>query len=152
MSPKKSFSLLLLACAMSACSDEPADNRPGQPVAKRRAIFKEFTRTLEPMGLVARERAPYQRQAFLASALALQTLMEQPWPYFAPGTDYAPSHAKAAVWDKPAEFKLARDQFQTKVNELARLAQGGDLALIRAAVNEVQRSCKSCHNDFRRDS
>jgi cytochrome c556 len=152
MSPIKSFILLLLACALGACSDEPADNGPGQPVAKRRAIFKEFTRTLEPMGMVARERTPYKRQEFLASALALQDLAQRPWPLFAPGTDYAPSHAKAAVWEKPAEFKLAREQFQTRANELARLARGDDLEAIRAAVNEVQRSCKSCHNDFRRDS
>ncbi len=150
MTLPKIFSLLL-ALTLCACSDEPADNRPGQPVAKRRAIFKEFTRTLEPMGLVARERAPYKRQEFLASAQSLQALVSQPWSYFTPGTDYAPSHAKAAVWDKPAEFTAAREQFERKVTELTRLAQGGDLDLIRAAVNEVQRSCKSCHNDFRRD-
>jgi cytochrome c556 len=151
MSLQKTFSLLLLAGALCACSDEPADNRPGQPVAKRRAIFKEFTRTLEPMGMVARERAPYRQQEFLASAQALQNLAGQPWTYFAPGTDYPPSHAKAALWDKPAEFKLAREQFQARTDELARLAQGGNLELIRAAVNGVQRSCKSCHNEFRRD-
>lgn len=146
--------LIALSCALGlgACNDEPQDTRPGQPVAQRRLLFKQFTRTLEPMGMVARERLPFNRPEFIASAQELQQLVRQPWRYFTPDSNYPPSHAKAEVWLKPAEFTQAQQALQTKANELAALAQSGSLENIRAAVNDLQKSCKTCHNQFRNDS
>ena len=149
------FKLLrIIACAiaLSACSGEPEDTRPGQPVAHRRQIFKQFTRTLEPMGMVARERKAFNRAEFLASALELKQLVGQPWHYFLPDTNYPPSHAKPEVWLQPAEFKLAQDTFQAKANALAALARDGTIEDLRAAVNDVERSCTSCHKQFRNNS
>ena len=138
--------------ALSACNDTPKDTHPDQLVTKRIAIFKQLTRTLEPMGLVARERQDYNRREFNLSALELEKLSTQPWAYFTPDGNYPPTHAKADVWQKPAEFKAAQDQYLATVSALVKAAEGGDLAIIRPAVNEVQKSCKSCHNQFRNDS
>jgi cytochrome c556 len=38
------------------------------------------------------------------------------------------------------------------VDQLAAAAQGSDLALIKSSVNEVEKSCKSCHTQFRNDT
>lgn len=146
------FILIAIAFALSACSDEAKDTHPDQPVTKRKAVFKQFTRALEPMGLVARERKDYNAREFLASALELEKLANQPWPLFTADSNYAPTHAKAEVWQKPGEFKLAQESYQAKVSQLVKAAQGTDLATIRAAVNEVQKNCKSCHTQFRNDS
>lgn len=146
------FLVIAATLALTACSDTAKDTHPDQLVTKRIAIFKQFTRTLEPMGLVARERQDYNRREFTLNALALEKLSSQPWAYFTPDGNYPPTHAKAEVWQKPAEFKAAQDQYLATVQELVKAAQGGDLALIRPAVNEVQKSCKSCHNQFRNDS
>jgi cytochrome c556 len=137
--------------ALSACSGEPEDTLPGQPVAHRRQLFKQFTRTLEPMGMVARERKAFNRSEFFASAQELQQLARQPWHYFTPDSNYPPTHAKAEVWLKSGEFQQAQDAFQAKANELAAVARSGNLEEIRAAVNNVERSCKSCHKQFRND-
>lgn len=143
--------LLLAALALSACDDTPKDTHPDQPVTKRRAIFKQFTRTLEPMGMVARGRKDYNPREFNVSALELEKLAKQPWAYFTPDSNYPPTHAKPGVWQQPAEFRLAQDKFQTTVRLLVKAAQGSDLDNIKAAVNEVQKSCKVCHNQFRSD-
>ena len=79
--------------ALSACNGPADDTHPDQPVTKRRAIFKQFTRTLEPMGVVARDRKAYNPQEFRARALDLQTLATQPWVYFTPDS-------KARYWRK----------------------------------------------------
>jgi cytochrome c556 len=140
------------ALALTACNDTAKDTHPDQLVTKRIASFKQLTRTLEPMGLVARERQDYNRREFNLSALELEKLSAQPWAYFTPDGNYPPTHAKAEVWQKPAEFKAAQDQYLATVKELVKAAESGDLALIRPAVNEVQKSCKSCHNQFRNDA
>ena len=154
MSKFLSMSVLAIAATvtLTACNDTPKDTHPDQLVTKRIAIFKQLTRTLEPMGLVARERQDYNRREFNLSALELEKLSTQPWAYFTPDGNYPPTHAKADVWQKPAEFKAAQDQYLATVSALVKAAEGGDLAIIRPAVNEVQKSCKSCHNQFRNDS
>ena len=144
--------ILVTSLGLSACNDTPKDTHPDQPVTKRNAIFKQFTRTLEPMGLVARERQDYKPREFLASALELEKISTQPWPYFTPDSNYPPTHAKADVWQKSAEFKTAQEDYLSRVAQLVKAARGGDVTVIRPAVNEVQKSCKSCHNQFRNDS
>ena len=101
---------------------------------------------------MARERKDYNAREFLASALELEKLATQPWALFTPDSHYAPTHAKSEVWQKPGEFKLAQESYQAKVGELVKAARGTDLNNIRTAVNEVQKNCKSCHNQFRNDS
>jgi cytochrome c556 len=145
------LSLLAATVALTGCSQEAPDNHPDQPVSKRRAVFKEFTRTLEPMGMVARDRATYNAATFLTQAQALQKLSAQPWPLFTPDSDYPPTKADSKVWQQPAEFKTAQAQFQQVVDELAQAATGTDLDHIKTSVNNVQKSCKACHDAFRKD-
>lgn len=143
----------LLACAvlLSACSDRVKDTHPEQLVSKRQALFKQFTKTLEPMGLVARERQDYVKADFLASALALQELSKQPWVYFTADGNYPPTRAKPEVWSKSGEFRQAQDSFLTSVNKLVDVSGSADLPAIRANVEAVQKNCKSCHDQFRSD-
>ena len=146
------LTVALAVLALSACSDEPKDTHPDKLVTQRRALFKQFTRTLEPMGLVARDRKDYNAREFNESALALQKLATQPWPLFTPDSNYPPTHAKPEVWTQAAEFKAAQDGYLAQVNQLVAAAQGSDLALIKSRVNDVQKSCKSCHTQFRNDT
>jgi cytochrome c556 len=143
--------LLALGVVLSlgACGTQPEDTHPDQPVSKRRAIFKQIMRTLEPLGMVAREREAYNQQAFLAGALELKQLSTRPWPHFTPDSNYPPTRAKAEVWQKPAEFKQAQEKLQVAVNQLAKAAESGNLDIIRTAVKDVEKSCKACHEQFR---
>lgn len=102
--------------------------------------------------MVARDRKAYNASEFMISALELQKLSTQPWPYFTADSNYPPTHAKPEVWKQADDFKAAQDKYKTLVNQLVKDAQGGDLEIIRSTVNEVQKSCKSCHNQFRNDS
>jgi len=144
---------MLSACALllSACSDSAKDTHPQQLVSKRQAIFKKFTQTLEPMGQVARQRKDYVKAEFVDSAQALQVLSTQPWAYFTPDGNYPPTRAKPEVWSQPSAFKQAQQSYLGAVAQLAKLAASADLPAIRSAVNEVEKSCKNCHDQFRND-
>ena len=150
--PKIALITLVTATALlAACSDRVKDTHPQQLVSKRQAIFKKFTKTLEPMGLVARDRQDYVRADFLASALALQELSSQPWAYFTADGNYPPTRAKPEVWSQAGEFKQAQDSFLANVNKLVDVSGSADLSAIRASVQAVEKSCKSCHDQFRSD-
>ncbi len=40
--------------------------------------------------------------------------------------------------------------FNKEANELAHVAQSGDVALIKAQLGKLQSTCKACHDDYRR--
>jgi cytochrome c556 len=150
----KLTSTLLMCIAASllvACGDAGKDTHPDQLVTKRQAIFKKFTKALEPMGLVARERNEYVKAEFMANAQALQDLSKQPWVYFSAEGNYQPSRAKPEVWTQPADFKKAQTNYLAAVDQLVAVSGSADLPKIKAAVDEVQKSCKTCHDQFRLD-
>ena len=145
------ITLVAATALLGACSDRVKDTHPQQLVSKRQAIFKKFTQTLEPMGLVARDRQDYARADFVASAQALQQLASQPWAYFTADGNYPPTRAKPEVWSQAGEFKQAQDSFLANVNKLVDVSGSADLPAIRASVQAVEKSCKSCHDQFRSD-
>lgn len=142
--------LLAAALAVAACREAPKDTHPEQLVSKRQALFKQFTRSLEPIGLVARDRQPYQADALIAQALELQKLADKPWPLFRPDGNYPPTRALPKVWDDPAAFEQAQRLYIARVGALVEAAQSRDLARIRPASSEVEQACKACHDRFRR--
>ena len=149
----KIFLLTLVAATvtLTACSDRVKDTHPDQLVTKRQAIFKKFTKTLEPLGMVARDRQDYVRVEFMANAQALQELSTQPWVYFTADGNYPPTRAKPEVWSQAAEFKQAQDKYLTTVDQLVKVSGDNDMPAIRASVDAVQKSCKSCHEKFRNE-
>jgi hypothetical protein len=84
MLPSSSITLALVSATLllGACSDKVKDTHPQQLVSKRQALFKQMTKALEPMGLVARERQDYVKSEFQANAEALKELSRQPWVFF----------------------------------------------------------------------
>ena len=143
---------LVATITLSGCTGEAKDTHPEQLVTKRRAVFKQFTRTLEPIGLVARGRKDYNPREVNASALELQKLAQQPWALFSADSNYPPTHAKPEVWQKAAEFKQAQEQYLATVSQLVKAAEAGDLEHIKPAVSAVEKSCKSCHDQFRNEA
>lgn len=143
------ISAIMATLTLTACSNEPQDTHPDQPVSKRKAVFKQMLRTLEPMGMVVRERENYDRQAFLSGAKELKQLATEPWAHFTPDSNYPPTRAKPEVWKNPADFTQAQKKLMESTERLLKAAENGNMAQIRPALNSVEESCKSCHQQFR---
>jgi cytochrome c556 len=140
---------VLLCLGLSACFEAIKDTHPDQVLTKRRALFKQYTRALEPIGLVASGRREFKQREFLAMAQELEQLSGKPWAYFPADGNYPPTHAKPVVWSQPEAFRQAQETYQARVHELLLAAQSGTLEPIRQAVEAVTASCKACHKDFR---
>jgi cytochrome c556 len=72
---------------------------------------------------------------------------------YAPGTETGKGWRDTAV--KPELFtdKKAGEvaaAFNKEANELAKVAQAGDVAIIKAQLGKLQSTCKACHDDFRK--
>ena len=139
--------LLALPILLTACG-EPEDTRPGQPVAHRRAAFKEILKSFEPMGLQLRNQR-YDEKQFLVLANNLNKAKETPWSHFAPDTNYPPSKAKAAVWSEPEKFETSRQSFFKAAEALAVAAEGRDQKQITIAYEALHDTCRTCHKSFK---
>jgi len=69
---------LLMASALPGCVREVKDTHPDQLLTKRKALFKQMNRALEPIGLVANERDVYDKQAFVGYVDELQNSPPSP--------------------------------------------------------------------------
>lgn len=145
------LSLLASTVLLGACSDSAKDTHPEQWLTKRTTIFKKMTKTLEPLGLVARGHKDHVKSEFVEGAAALKALSTQPWANFPVDGNYPPTRAKPEVWSKPAEFKQAQDNYLATVDKLVEVSGSGDMTAIGTAVNAVEKSCKSCHEQFRNE-
>lgn len=141
--------LSLSALTLAACSSEIPDTHPDQPVTKRQQAFKAMLRSFEPMGTMLKDRR-YDPDAFARLANELASLRERPWSHFGPDTNYPPTKALPAVWERPADFEQRRTSFIEASDRLIAAAAARNEADARSAYAEVQDSCKACHRDFRR--
>lgn len=140
---------VVLGLGLGACSERAKDTHPQQWVSKRQAAFKELTRLLEPIGLHARGRTPLSAPELRDLAQQLAQASRQPWALFPADSNYPPTRAKPALWMEPQAFKTAQDQYLARVDALAGALAGNDPQALLASVDAVEKSCKSCHNQYR---
>jgi cytochrome c556 len=63
----------------------------------------------------------------------------------------ANTRAKSEVWSNPAKFKELAEKLNADVARLTAAARTSDLAATRAAFGDVGKTCKGCHDEFRRE-
>ncbi len=142
---------LLAAGFLTGCdSSPPPDTFPGQPVTQRNRLFKGMLRSVEPIGLMARGKQKFDALAAQGHATELHRLAREPWSHFPPGSDYKPSKAKPAIWEKPAEFKQAQEALLRNTDRLLDAARARDEAAVKAAYEATYQACSGCHKAFRR--
>ncbi len=84
-----------------------------------------------------------------AHAIALNSLAKMTGHIFPEGSTTDKSEALPAIWEKPEKFKKAVTAFQTAAADLVVAVDGGPKAAA-PAVGALVKSCKSCHDDFRK--
>jgi len=72
---------------------------------------------------------------------------------FAPGTEqgkgWHDTSAKQELFKDPKKFADLNAAFAKEASELASLSAGGDVNAVKAQFGKLQRTCKSCHDDFK---
>jgi cytochrome c556 len=73
---------------------------------------------------------------------------------YAPGTEtgkgWRETTVKPEVWTESKKVAEIAGNFTHEATELARVAQVGDAAQIKAQLGKLNATCKACHDDFRK--
>lgn len=97
---------------------------------------------------VAKGQIPYDKQKIKENVAILNVLATLPWAGFAPGSEGG--KAKDDVWLDPDGFKQAQDKLHASLKKLTTAADAGDYDAFRVAFGDVAKSCKSCHDSYRK--
>jgi len=105
-----------------------------------KAISRELKGSAPDVGRIQRE----------AATLATLAAQIQTWFPAGSGPDiHAKSRAKAEIWSNPEGFRQAHETYLRQAESFKRVADGGEIEQIRAAAQELGKSCGSCHDDYR---
>ena len=138
--------LLVLPWAASAQFNKPED-----AIKYRKAALTVIGAHFSSLGAVVKGARPFEAADVQKQAAIINTLAAQPWTAFGLGTDKGETRAKPEIWSQPDKFKSAQEAFEKAAAGLNQAAQAGDEAAFKAAFAAAGKSCKGCHDDFRKE-
>lgn len=152
---KRTFCLLAAAgtFATLAAPAYAQFNKPEDAIRYRQAAFVLMGNNMGRINAQLKSSTP-NVQVIQSSAALVETMSKLPYEAFIPGSESGgtpPTRAKAEVFKDGDKIKTLADKMQSEVVKLNAVAKGGDIGAIRAQFGEVGKSCKACHDDYRKD-
>ena len=142
--------LALAACALALAGSVLAQAKPEEEIRYRQSVMNVVGRAFGPMIAMAQDKIPYNKDVVAKNSQILETLVSLPWSAFAAGTDKgAPTKADMKVWSESAKFKDASEKMQQAAAKVSQAAKGGEEKAVKAALGDLGKACKACHDDFR---
>lgn len=149
LSRSLAFALALLSVGAASAQQQP---RPEQLIKWRQSAFQVVA--WNASRIKANLDAGYDRQQVLKSATAIAAIANAGLgALFAPGTetgkgwhDTAARPELFAAGSRVGELNAA---FAREAGELARIVPTADEAAVKEQFGKLQKTCKSCHDDYR---
>ena len=125
--------------------------KPEDAIQYRQSVMFLIGQHFGRMAAVVKGQSPYDKAAFEQNAAIVDTLATLPWEAFmVPGTDKGKTGLKSSAFKEKDKFMQDAKEFETETAKLAETAQTGNLDTIKTQFGETGKSCKSCHDDFRK--
>ena len=103
------------------------------------------------LGPVVKGERPYDKDEVAKNVAIAEQMSHLPWAGFVAGSDKGETRAKPEIWSDAAKYKAAADKMMQEMDKLSVAAKSGDLNAIKAQFGEVGKSCKGCHDAYRKE-
>lgn len=145
-------SIAALALGAMLASNAAAQAKPEDLVKQRKAALTMVAKYFGPIGGMVQGRVPFDAKIAARNAGYLETLSAMPWDGFDASTEsFKDTRAKPELYKEKAKFDQMATDMQGAIAKLNGAAKGGDLNAIKAAFGDVGKTCKTCHDAYRRD-
>jgi cytochrome c556 len=128
-----------------------AEVKPEDAVEYRQSVYTLIKWNFAPIGAMVKGQIPYDAAAVARHAAFLETLSKMPLEGFTPGSDVGDTKAKPEIWKNRQEFEKLMSDFQEQVNKLNQVAGSGNQAAVKEQFGATAKSCKNCHDKFRKE-
>lgn len=123
--------------------------KPEDAIKYRQGAFTVMAAHFGRVAGMAQGKIPFDAKAAAQNAEIATMMSSLPFSAFGPGTDKGNTKAKPEVWAQMDKFNAGAKKMQEEMTKLNVAAKGGSLDAIKAAVGDVGKACKGCHDDFR---
>jgi cytochrome c556 len=125
--------------------------KPEDAIKHRKAAFNVIAYNFGSIGAMVNNRKPYNKEEAIRNASTAAAVSWQPYDLFIPGTDSGDTKAKPNIWTDMAKFKSGGEKMGAEMTKLATVARDGDVNTLKAQFGEVGKTCKACHDDYRKE-
>ena len=126
-------------------------SKPEDAIKYRKAAFTLMGAHFSSLGAVVKGARPFDAADVQKQAALVNSLAGLPWSAFGPGTEKGDTRALPQIWSNAEKFKAAQQAFEKAAAELNQAAQTGNEATFKTAFAATGKTCKGCHDDFRKD-
>lgn len=146
----KPISILVLALMIFAVPLSVAQANEDD-IKYRKGVMKILGGHMGSMAAIAKKKVPHTGH-FATHAKGLAEAARLVGEVFPNGSDEMAGETEVtmAVWEKPDDFKKAVDMLVDASAKLAEASAGGDMGATMAAFGELGKTCKNCHDNFRK--
>ncbi len=149
---KKSALILATAAAMLASLPAAAQfQKPEDAIKYRKAAFTVLGAHFGRIGAMVNNRVPFDAKVAATNADLVAEMSRLPFAAFGPGTDKGDTRAKPEIWAEMDKFNAGGTKMAEEVGKLAAAAKGGNPDAIKAAFGEAAKTCKACHDSYRKE-
>jgi cytochrome c556 len=125
--------------------------KPEDAIKYRKAAFTVMAAHFGRVAAMANGRIPFDAKAAADNAEIATIASKLPYAGFVEGTDKGETKAEPKIWTEMDKFKGAASKMQDEMAKLNVAAKSGNLDAIKAAVGETGKSCKACHDVYRKE-
>jgi len=125
--------------------------KPEDAIKYRKAAFTVMATHFGRVAAMANGRIPFDAKAAADNAEIATIASKLPYAGFVEGTDKGETKAESKIWTEMDKFKGAAAKMQEEMAKLNVAAKSGNIDTIKAAVGETGKSCKACHDVYRKE-
>lgn len=119
----------------------------------RQSVFTLLKSNIGPLGAMAKGKIEYDTDLMQTNAMRMEQLAGMLSDYLRVDTSNydLDSDAKASIWQNFDDVQSKITDLKQAAANLQNVAQSGDESKFRQAIGNVGSTCKSCHDDYKKD-
>ncbi|MFT5788694.1 MAG: cytochrome c556 [Shewanella sp.] len=147
------ISLIALAATATIATSVQANNfeDADDAIHYRQSAFGMIAYNFGDMGAMLKGKKDYDASVFAMRATNVAALSMLPLEGFISDSDKGETEALAKIWSDKTDFDAKMKTFQENAAVLALVAQKGDKKEIKNAFMNTGKSCKGCHDVYKKD-
>ena len=125
--------------------------KPEDAIKYRKGALFVMGQHFGRVAAMANGKIPFDAKAAAENAEIATAMSKLPYVAFIEGTDKGETRAEPKIWTEMDKFKAAATKMQEEMVKLNVAAKSGNLDAIKAAVGDTGKSCKACHDNYRKE-
>ena len=125
--------------------------KPEDAIKYRKGAYTVMVAHFGRVAAMANGRVPFDAKVAADNAEIATMMSKLPYAGFVPGSDQGDTKAEPKIWTEMDKFNAGATKMQEEMAKLNVAAKGGNIDVIKAAAGETGKSCKACHDNYRKE-